>query len=558
MSTRRSVLSGAVALMGTGAAAAAPPPHPAGAQPSAATPAEAASGVTPKFPEYAPGDVRRYGIVPNDPAAAGANTNALKALVAPAGAFSGTVWFPNTTGKDTYHLNDIVCFHEGIQLDLQGCTLHFSKPGERRDTNAGFIFALRDFSISNGSIVVDYQRGGGGTDAGNALTFGKRGEDGSYFGPIYDSKLPVPMGNITVRNLRITVNTRGGIGILMFGGLNGVILENVWLDGQGALDYGIYYEFGWATDEPRRELRQTSHAYNLRFSNINIINVGFLAVGLTGAYNCWVDGLYVRSSKVVLGCSPGESAFFRPWKGIDQVGAKRNITVCNLVGVDVRGTGIGLAGASSKEGGYLHVTANTPRDQTDLVDFCIDGFALDGGESGGFGIQSSAEKMTVRNGHITNFVRGIAATHDCTRMTIDSVDIFSCKEEALQLGQDSSIWNPPRQKMGIVRNCFIAGNSLSRPGVYGAVQIDLCTGFIIEGNRFGYELGHDGVAETTQGPALDLGARARNVVCRCNHIAGLGPGAMAYKNRGNSGQGNTVEHPSGESSTYGPWDVLKR
>ena len=224
---------------------------------------------------YPPGDVRRYGVVPNNEAAAGNNTSALTSLVAPSGTFRGSLVFPNTTGSDVYHLNDIIPFHDGIQVDLQGCTLRFKKSGVRTDTNSGFIFAVRTFSIANGSIVVDYLSGGGATSAGNVFTFGNRGEDSHYFSPTYDSLLPSPMGNIVVRNLRISSNSQaGGSGILMTGGLHGVILENIWIDGdQGALDNGIYYEFGWATNEPRRELRQTSHAHNLRFSNINVTNL---------------------------------------------------------------------------------------------------------------------------------------------------------------------------------------------------------------------------------------------------------------------------------------------
>src|SRR5438552_3804204 len=260
-----------------------------------------------------PGNLSGIGLVPNNPAAANSNTAALKSLVDPTGNFSGNLWFPNTTGKDIYYFNDIIPFHDGIRLDLQGCVLHFSKVGVRADTCCGFIFAVRDFSIANGSIVVDYQWGGGGIDAGNALTFGNRADHARYFSPLYDSMLPTPMGNITVRNIRISSNTKGGIGIYMIGGLSGVIMENVWLDGGGMLDYGIYYEFGWATNEPKREFRQTSHAHNMRFSNIHISNMNAehgWAFTLNGAYNCWVDGLYVKTAKVLFACGPGESGFY--------------------------------------------------------------------------------------------------------------------------------------------------------------------------------------------------------------------------------------------------------
>jgi hypothetical protein len=570
MNRRKTLLAGALAFVGirqlgsnTATAAVDPLTTANPASPGHAQTDPVAASAMPKSNNYEPSDVRRYGLVPNSIAAATANTAALKTLVSPAGAFAGSLCFPNTTGSDIYYLNDIIPFHDGIQVNLQGCTLHFSKTGVRGDTNAGFIFAVRDFSIESGSIIVDYQMGGGGTNAGNALTFGNRGEDSQYFSPTYDSLLPSPMGNIVVRNLRIRSNTQGGNGILMIGGLNGVVMENIWIDGSsGALDNGIYYEFGWATNEPNRELRQTSHAYNMRFSNINISQLNTAhgeAFGLTGAYNCWIDGLYVKSAKVLFQCSPGESAFYRPWASVDHIGAKRNIAVRNVVGVGITGTAIGIAGASLKSGGYLRVTKNSATDQTDLINCTIDGFAVDGANlDGGYGIHSTAEKMDLRNGRITNFTRGIVTTDECTRMIIDSVDIFGCKQCGMQIGQQSDVWNPPRQKMGFVRNCFVAGNSIASPGAFAAIELNLCAGFVIEGNRFGYEALHDGIAETTMGFGIRLEAGAHNVVCRNNYMAGVRAGGFAYSNfSAADAQGNTIEHPSGLITTRGMWSVKR-
>jgi hypothetical protein len=550
MQNRRSILSAAITLIGT----------------TTASLADTNGGGTSQTSQSAgkwtvPGDLLRFGLIPNNAAAAAANTAALKSLVDPAGTFRGNLWFPNTTGEDTYYFNDIIPFHDGVRLDLQGCVLHFSKTGVRGDTNSGFIFAVRDFSITNGSIVVDYQMGGGGTNAGNALTFGNRGQDSLYFSPTFDSQLKLPMGGIEIRNLRITSNTKGGNGIFMIGGLNGVMMENVWIDGSGALDGGIYYEFGWATGEPRMELRQTSHAHNMRFSNINISNMNAQhgwAFTLNGAYNCWVDGLYVKQSKVLFACGPGESGFYRPWIGVDQVGAKRNIALRNVVGVGITGTAIDNGGASSKAGGYLHVTQNNASEQTDLIDFSIDGFAIDGGNlDGGYGIHSSAEKVDLRNGRITNFSRGVVTTHECTRMTIDSVDIFGCRQSGMEIGQNASIWNPARAKMGTIRNCFIAGNSVAAPGTFAAIELDVCAAFVIECNRFGYESAHDGIAETTQGASVRIGARANNVVCRCNHTGGIRDTGTAYVSRSpDASKGNSIDHASGTVSATGGWSSL--
>src|ERR1700722_7417913 len=452
MSTRRTLLTGALTLAA----------------------ARGAVGANQSQTPYSLGDVRRYGIVPNDEAAAAENTRALKALVAPEGTFRGYLTFPNTTGSDIYHLNDIIAFRDGIHVDLQGCTLRFKKKGVKSDTNAGFIFAVRDFSIENGSIIVDSQMGGGATNAGNVLTFGNRGTDSQYFSPLYDSMLATPMGNIAVRNLRMSSNTVNGNAILMIGGLNGVIMENVWIDGGGVLNTGIFYEFGRAPNEPQTTQRQTSHAHNMRFENITITNVDPAhgqAFGLSGAYNCSIDGLYVRSAKVLFQCSPGESTFYRPWIETDQVGAKRNIALRNVVGSHITGTAISITGASATSGGYLNRAAVPVISQVDLVDFSMDGFAIDGADlDGGIGIQSSAGKMELRNGRITRFSRGIATTDECTRMNIETVDIFGCRQWGMQIGQGYSLMTPPRQKMGFIRGCLIAGNGTA--GGFAAIEIN--------------------------------------------------------------------------------------
>jgi hypothetical protein len=553
MKSSRSILSATMTFLGATVLSRANSPVQHTQSPTSKGPAKNSGATQP---------LRKIGLIANEPRAAGANTAAMISFVAPGGTCKGRLSFPNDTGADTYYFNDIIPFNDGIQLDLQGCTLHFKKNGDRKDTNAGFIFAMRDFSIANGSISVDYQPGGGASSAGNALTFGNRGADSLYFSPTYDSLLPSPLGNIEVRNLRISSNARGGSGILMIGGLNGVLVENVWIDGKGRMDNGICYEFGWATNEAKRALRQTSHAYNMRFSNINISNLSAdagQALTLAGAYNCWVDGLYVRSTKILFACTPGESAFYRPWKGVDQVGAKHNIAVRNIVGSEITGTAIGIAGASSKAGGYLRETGNTAKDETDLMDISIDGFAIDGSAGDGYGIHSSAGKLDLRNGRITNFSRGVVTTHECTRMVIDSVDVFGCKESGMQIGQPSSIWNPPRQKMGFIRNCVVAGNSVAAPGSFAGIELDLCATFVVEGNRFGYEVAHDGLPETTQGYSIRVGTQANNVVCRCNHTGGVLAGGAAYSNLSSgSSQGNIVEKASGLASTLGPWDEPSR
>jgi hypothetical protein len=561
MSSRREILSSVMVLAGTAGTLRANGTPAQGTNPSAGTryplsAAEAASKVVPSAYQYAPGDVRRYGLVANRSDAATANARALKALVAPAGAFVGTIVFPNETGADVYHFDDVIPFHDGTHIDLQSSTLEFSKPPTATDTNSGFIFALRNFSIENGSVVVNYDMGKVATSAGSAIHIGNRGADSSHFAPTYDSTLQSPMGNIVIRNVRITSNVANGNAIEMTGGLVNVAIENVWIDGQAALSGGIYYEFGWATSGPT-ELRQTSHAHNMRFSNINITNLKKstgAAITLAGAYNCLIDGLYVNGAAAAFSGTPGESLFYRPWAGVDQVGAKRTIALRNVVAQGIADTALWFTGAQLAAHGYLAKRNLTAVDQTDLGDYSLDGFALNGG-GGGWGIFTSAAKADIRNGRISGFQRGVVQSDDCTRLLVNAVDVFSCAQFAMQLGLGGAIWDPPRQKLGEIRNCFIAGNSTEAVGRYGAILLDNCAGFLIENNRIGHELIHDGAAEGTQGNAIQLGQHCANVICRDNYVGGVRDGCVAYYNNSTSdARGNSIQSPGGVMTTRGSWD----
>lgn len=563
MNTRREILAQALALAG------AAPPLSATAAPTVDTSspgrmaypqsaAEVASKVVPTAYQYAPGDVRRYGVIANDPNVATSNARALRALVAPTGIFTGNLCFPNTSGSDIYYLNDVIPFHDDIHVDLQASTLEFAKDAAAADTNSGFIFAVRNFSIENGIIIVKYNMGGVATSAGSAIHIGNRGTDSTYFNPTYDSLLKSPMGNITIRNVRITSSVANGNGIEMTGGLVGVIVENVWIDGQSVLSGGIYYEFGWATPGATNR-RQTSHAHNMRFSNINVSNLrasAGAAVTLAGAYNCLVDGLYVSGAAAAFNGTPGESLFYRPWVGVDQVGAKRTIALRNIVAHGLTGTAISLGGAQLAANGYLAAGKLKAVAETDLGDYSLDGFAVDG-TSGGWGVYTSAGKADIRNGRISGFQRGFVQSDDCTRIIINGVDVIGCTQTGMQFDIGAAIWSPSRQKMGEIRNCFIAGNSKQAAGMYPAIALGNCVGFLIENNRIGYELDHDGVAEATQGNAIQLGGRSNNVICRDNYVGGVYGDSVAYSNNSTNGaHGNMIQSPGGIATTRGSWDGI--
>jgi hypothetical protein len=507
---------------------------------------------------YALSDVRHYGVVPNSSAAAAANTAALTELVKPAGSFTGNLTFPNTTGSDVYFFDEMIPLHDGIHIDLMNSTLKFSKTGVARDTNAGFLHALRDFSIENGSIIVDYTHTAG-FNTGNALAFGGRGGDCALFPAIWDSLLATPMGKIIVRNVHISSNAGGreGRGILLLGGLDGVLFENVTIDGQGQLFQGIYYEFGWATNEPKMYLRHTSHGRNFRVKNLSIGGVtreGFAANGLYGAE---IDGIKVANAGGVCAFGSGSSTFYRVWPGVSGRNSRPNIVIRNAVGESINGVGVGIAGVSSIANGFLdnppaHDNPNglTADHQTDLIDFTLDTFSITG-TANNYGILSSARRAVIRNGTLIGFQRGVVTTQECTKFLIESVKVLDSTGLGMQLGQPISLHNPPRLSSGIVSRCTVAGSGAARSNA--AIALGAAQNCVIESCRFGYDQSHDHKSERTQAQAVLVAADASGVVCRNNYVGGSADNSVAYVLAASGGRQCRLIDNSGMDSAAGAW-----
>jgi hypothetical protein len=509
---------------------------------------------------YPANDVRHYGVVPNNAAAATANTAALTALVSPSGSFSGDLVFPNAGGQDVYYFNDMIPFHDGVHIKLMNSTLNFSKVGVAHDTNAGFLHAIRDFSVEDGSIIVDYTHKAG-FNTGNALSFGGRGDDTALFPNIYDSLLTSSMGKIAVRNLRISSNAGGGEGrgILMLGGLDGVLFENVTIDGQGQLIQGIYYEFGWATNEPKPFLRETSHGHNFQIKNLTVTGVKREGFAANGLYTATIDGIKVSNSGGVCAFGSGESMFFRVWSGVGDRNTKPNIIIRNAVGNAISGVGIGVTGANNINNSFLDnpPAHNNPKGlrvehQTDLIDFTLDTFTISG-TANNYGVSTSARRAIIRNGTLTGFQRGVVTTQECTKFLVENVHVFDSTGLGMQIGQAVSLHNPPRLASGVVRGCVVAGSGTVTPSV--AISVSTTQNCVIESCRFGYDQSHDHKTETTQSQAVVASADASEVICRDNYVGSTAKDAPAYTlvAAPSGARGCRIENNAGVVATTGPW-----
>lgn len=509
--------------------------------------------------QSAEASVADRGIVSGEQEAASSNTLAFRKLVSPKAdggteSFTGKVLFePNST----YYFNDIITFRDGIHLDLQGSTLHFAKTASSDDIVAGFIFALRDFSIENGSIEVDYD-GKGLVHAGTAIQLGQRWASGvKYFPRVLDSQLPAPMGRILVRNIQITSdNTNDSCGILMLGGLVNVTIDKVTIDGQGKMVCGIYYEFGTATQPgnpaaiPKPRAFRTSHAHGMKFTGVTVRNLDAeskdsTGLGITGAYDTEVDGLVVDGASTAFYGAAGEAAFHDMWPAQVPL-ANRVITLRHITATRISGTALSLTGAGSFSSGYLgkYFPNSSPAEQTDLLNYVVSGFDLTG-TGGGWGIYSSAASVDIHDGTIKDFQRGMVFTDDCTKIRIDNVKILDSAQQGIQLNFKSSIWQPPRPKSGSITNSFIAGSGAGSAG-YPAISLNNTASFLVENNTFGY------ASEKSQGGAVLLDANSKNVTCRYNKVVSAANGARAFRNDGPV-NGNVLQGNTGVVTSQGAW-----
>lgn len=529
------------------------------------TPAEAATSAAIVNGFYSPLNMLRYGLVPNSLAAAGNNTAIAQALFNPlitAGP-TGTFVFPNNSSgtPDTYFFNGIIPLRDGVRLNLQECILNFTKAYTPSDNTMGFFTFIRDVSIENGTIQVNYTGGSAGINPGTAIRFGSRSgyPFGAYPNGIFDqddlvaNNLPL-MGNITLRNLNFVSNnpTAAAPGIIMaFGGLRNVVIENIHFDGQGVAPSGLYYEFGFASTNgsPAQVNWTSSHACNMRISNIHAQHLDTSAaqgagVSLVGAHHCLVENLTTDHAVSAFLYLPGEALNFRPWAPTDIEGAKWGITLRNITGSNIVGTGI-LLGGSGAATGYLAGAGLTLSQQVDLMTFSLDGFAV---SANGVGISVSGN-CDIRNGRADGPSGSgqIQISDDCVSFSINNCDILNSNGSGIRCGFNG-IWPSPRQKIGTISNCRISGN------VGGGIVVSNSRSVIVTASRLGYNTLYDAVNESVQGNCIVVSGSSNGDGVIADSCFCTPAGGVAYNASGNTG-GNNVRDPKGTVTFVGTWNL---
>lgn len=503
-------------------------------------------------PLQLPFDVRMAGIVPNNASARTANTAKLTSLLNPQTVgIKGKLLFPNSTGADTYYFNDLMEVRDGVHMDLCGSTLDFAKTYEAADDLYGFFTFIRDVSIENGSINIDYD-GSAGTNAGSVFRIGSRQgyAFGSFSSGIEEEDLTVPMGNITLRNLRISTNNATHM-ILMLGGHDNVRIENVYLNGNDVATAGIHCEFGFWHYEATASARESSHATNLNISNLTVDDLdtatgeGLMLVGVMSAK---VSNLRVNGAFTALHCHSGEALYYNTGDPYD--GLKPHIVLENIQGVSVSNGAI-LEGSTTAAGGYLADTIAAldagpeAAAQTDLISYSLDGFSLKGSV---IGLRVSGP-IVARNGTLNgaSSQSQLIITDECVSFSFDNVRIVDSGSTGIKANFGSAIWSPARKKIGSVRNCVISGNT----GV-GTVWGN-CESVLLSNCRIGYNTLYDPAAEATQTKGVLVTTGGNGVVADGCFVTTSG-GAVAYDNDLTGTKGCGVRNPRGTITFDGAWE----
>jgi hypothetical protein len=517
------------------------------------TQAEATAGATPVGTSFAPGDVRRYGIIANSQDAATANTNALVALLNPGGTGpTGRIVFANTTGADTYYFNGMVPVRDKVQLDLDGCTLDFSKPYvPATDDGMGFLTFIRDVTVENGAINVNYE-GGGASNAGPVMRIGSRlGYKFSTFARgIAEDQLTTAMGNIVLRNLRLTTNNPHTVSVLMLGGLRNVRVENVTIDGSGAAPHGIYYEFGDHHYEATVANRTTSHASDLYFGNVSVSNLdtggadgGGLA--LIGAACAVVENLTVDTALNGFQFRPGEALFYKPGTSAAQL-ANRCMTLRNIHCTGITGTGLALIGAESKAHGYLAREPLTESQQTDLMRFSVDGGSISAAGSG-LTVSGPCDIRNVTlNGTATS--GQVIISDDCIQGVFTNCEILNSSGIGVRANFGDHRSSTPRLKTLAFDNCRVAGNTGAGYSFGHTKLVEIHSG------RIGYQMAIDGVDETTQTPGVSVDETSLGGGVYCYGVDVNVSSGIAYSIIGTITNPCGLFDPKGTVTFRGNWD----
>lgn len=517
---------------------------------------EIATGMVPQdyTKPVSPGvDLQRF-LVPNDVSKRAANSAALKALFDPATAGQiGNFYFTPVIGSDTYYFDAVpILIRDKITLGFCGCTTDFAGAFNAANDTYGFFTFIRDVTLENGAINVNYN-GTGGTANGTILRIGGRSgyNFSGQFSGTGEENFATLMGNINVRNMRMTTNNAAGsFGVLALGGLVNVNFDNVVLNGQGTLPYGLWYEFGdWHYDGSIPTYK-TAHGTNMRFANMYFKSmkntVSGAAMQIVGANPCVLENIYVDTCYTAVAFSPGEALFYNVGPPFLLVGNSRTRwhTLINVTAINCASTALGLVGSQAASGGYLSGSGLLDWQLCDLQGFEIINPAVDNSIScnGPFNLHGGV----IYNGGVSG---GLIIGQDSLWFGVYGTEILNSRNEGIRADTTDSIRGVPRNRRGEIIGAKVCGSNFGG-GAAPGIGLGDCDGVLIRLCQLGYSTLYDLANEATQTFGVTAGNTALNVVLDNNFCK---PASGNAYNKTSGHGGCTILSARGTKTISGDW-----
>jgi hypothetical protein len=524
------------------------------------TDAETAPGVTVVNPQFPFGDLRRIGVVPNSEDAASANASAMAAYFDPtvANGPRGNFYFPNTTGSDTYYFDGMIPFRNGVHIDCRGCILDFEKTYASGDDQRAFFMAIKDFSMINFEMHIDYN-GSAGVHAGNAFRFGNRNNQGPDFPFGMEEDLPYIMGDIRLASFKIVTNNPVNDGVILaLGGPERVVIEDFDIDGGGASSYGILAETGNWSDNgvPSNSGKwSSSHPAHWRISRGRIVALDDsltegAGIGCIGMHSSLIEDIQVDTAYVAVESRPSESLFYRVAPKDSQ---RTAMQYGNISGKNIANTGAVLVGASSStslatELATLATDQLRRAAQINLITYVMTGFNF---PDAAVGIAISGP-TTLRRGEIRGYSSSgaIRVFPEAGPIDFFGIRIFDGDGSAFDLANPRAISGSLTTISGRIEGCKVGG--ATGPG-FAIADTD---GLEVVNNDVGYATSLDDAAdESTMTQVVSVTTTAKNVTFKNNYATIIGAGP-AYGNQGTSDRGCNIVSPRGASSfTANVWQI---